>query len=69
MSFEAKKGKNKHRSHTVDQAIIEAVKDNIVGLNINISKKKRALFKAKAAVDNNSMQNIIIEAIDKYIDN
>jgi hypothetical protein len=68
MSFEAKKGKNKHRSHTVDKAIIEAIKDDTVGLNINISKNKRAAFKAKTAINNETMQDVIIKAIDRYID-
>lgn len=68
MSFEAKKGKNKHRSHTVDKAIIEAIKDDIVGLNINIAKNKRAIFKAKTAIKGDTMQDIIIKAIDSYIE-
>ena len=37
MAFEAKKGNKSHRSHTVEAAISEATKDNMVGLNINIS--------------------------------
>ena len=69
MSFEAKKGKNKHRSYTVDQAIIEAIKDDMVGLNINISKNKRTLFKTKAAKNSETMQDIITKAIDRYIEN
>lgn len=69
MSFEAKKGKNKHRSHTVDQAIIEATKVDTVGLNINIPKNKRAIFKAKTAMNGDTMQDIIIKAIDSYIEN
>ena len=69
MSFEAKKGKNKHRSHTVDKAIIEAIKDDMVGLNINIAKNKRAIFKAKTAIKGDTMQDIIIKAIDSYIEN
>ncbi|WP_236869670.1 hypothetical protein [Candidatus Bandiella numerosa] len=68
MSFEAKKGKNKHRSHTVDKAIIEAIKDDMVGLNINIAKNKRAIFKAKTAIKGDTMQDIIIKAIDSYIE-
>ena len=43
MAFEAKKGNKSHRSHTVEAAISEATKDNMVGLNINISKKFRNL--------------------------
>ena len=68
MSFEAKKGKNKHRSHTVDKAIVEATKEKMVGLNINIPKNKRAIFKAKSAINGDTMQDIIIKAIDKYIE-
>ena len=68
MSFEAKKCKNKHRSHTVDKSIIEAIKDDMVGLNINIAKNKRAIFKAKTAIKGDTMQDIIIKAIDSYIE-
>ena len=67
MSFEAKKGNNKHRSHTVDLAIAEATRDTTVGLNVNIPKTKRAAFKAKTALKGDTMQDIIIEAIDRYL--
>jgi len=69
MSFEAKKGKNKHRSHTVDKAIIEVTKDDMVGLNISLPKNKRAIFKVKAAKNEETMQAVIIKAIDRYIEN
>ena len=69
MSFEAKKGENKHRSYTVDKAIIEVTKVDNVGLNINIPKNKRAIFKAKTAMNGDTMQDIIIKAIDSYIEN
>jgi len=69
MAFEAKKGKNKHRSYTVDQAIVEATKDDNVGLNINISKAKRAAFKAKTALKGDTMQDIVIKAINRYLEN
>jgi hypothetical protein len=69
MAFEAKKGNKSHRSHTVEAAISEATKDNMVGLNINISKTKRAVFKAKAAIQNETMQDVILKAIDRYIEN
>lgn len=69
MAFEAKKGKNKHRSYTVDQAIIEATRDDNVGLNINISKSKRAAFKAQTALKGDTMQDIIIKAINRYLEN
>ena len=68
MSFEAKKGRNKHRSHTVDIAILEATKGDVVGLNVNISKAKRSAFKAKAALQGDTMQDIVIEAIDRYLE-
>ena len=67
MSFEAKKGINKHRSHTVDLAIAEVVKGDTVGLNVNISKAKRAAFKSKAASKGDTMQDIVIAAIDRYL--
>jgi hypothetical protein len=47
MAFEAKKGTNKHRSHTVKAAISEAIKDDVVGLNIKLSKKKRRWLMTK----------------------
>jgi hypothetical protein len=69
MAFEAKKGNRAHRSHTVEAAIVEATKDSMVGLNVKISKTKRAAFKAKAAIKNENMQDIILKAIDRYIEN
>lgn len=68
MSFKAKRGNDKHRSHTVDDAIIEAIKDDMVGLNINIPKAKRATFKSKAAINGETMQEVIIKAIDRYLE-
>ena len=35
----------------------------------NISKTKRAVFKAKAAIQNETMQDVILKAIDRYIEN
>ena len=69
MAFEAKKGNRVHRSHTVNAAIIEATKDSMVGLNVKISKTKRAAFKSKAAIKNENMQDVILRAIDSYIEN
>jgi hypothetical protein len=69
MAFEAKKGNRAHRSHTVEAAIVEATKDKMVGLNIKISQTKRAAFKSKAAIKNENMQDIILKAIDRYIEN
>jgi len=69
MAFKAKLGKNNHRSRTVKEAIVEAVKDEMVGLNINISKRKRAAFKAKAALQGDNMVDVILEAVDRYIEN
>ena len=68
MAFEAKKGNRVHRSHTVNAAIVEATKDSMVGLNVKISKTKRAAFKSKAAIKNENMQDIILKAIDRYIE-
>ena len=69
MAFQAKKGNRAHRSHTVEAAIVEATKDKMVGLNIKISQTKRAAFKSKAAIKNENMQDIILKAIDRYIEN
>jgi len=69
MAFEAKKGNRVHRSHTVNAAIIEATKDSMVGLNVKILKTKRAAFKSKAAIKNENMQDVILRAIDSYIEN
>ena len=68
MAFEAKKGNRVHHSHTVEAAILEATKVSMVGLNVKISKIKRAAFKAKAAINNENMQDIILKAIDRYIE-
>ena len=68
MAFEAKKGNKSHRSYTVNEAIAEATRENLVGLNIKISRNKRAALKAKAAIKNENMQDIILKAIDRYIE-
>jgi phage replication-related protein YjqB (UPF0714/DUF867 family) len=68
MAFKAKIGTEKHRSYTTDEAIVEATKEDMVGLNINISKQKRALFKAKTATNSKTMQDVILEAITRYIE-
>lgn len=68
MAFKAKTGTKKHRSYTTDEAITEATKEDMVGLNINISKQKRALFKAKTATNSETMQDVILEAINRYIE-
>ena len=68
MALKAKTSPNRHRSHTVDQAIAEATKDKIVKLNINISKKKRTAFKVKTVANGDTMQDILLEAIDKYLE-
>ncbi len=47
---------------------IEATKDKMVGLNVKISQTKRAAFKSKAAIKNENMQDIILKAIDRYIE-
>ena len=68
MAFKAKTGENKHHSHTVKAAISEATKDNMVGLNISISKRKRLEFKTKAAMKDETMQDVILRAINSYIE-
>lgn len=68
MAFKAKTNSNKHKSYTVQEAINEATKDNMVGLNIRVSMKKRSAFKAKSAANNESMQDVILRAIDSYIE-
>jgi hypothetical protein len=68
MAFEAKIGHKIHRSHTVEAAIVEATKDKMVGLNVKISQTKRSAFKSKAAIKNENMQDIILKAIDRYIE-
>jgi hypothetical protein len=69
MAFKAKTGSQKHRSHTVEAAISEATKEDIVGMSIKISKTKRSTFKSKTAIENTTMQDVIMQAIDSYIKN
>ncbi len=69
MALKAKIGNLKHRNYKTDEAINEATKEEMVGINVNISKKTRALFKAKTAVNNETMQDVIIRAITTYIEN
>lgn len=68
MAFKAKTNSNKHKSHTVQDAINEATKDEMVGLNVRISINKRNAFKAKSATNNESMQEVLLRAIDEYIE-
>jgi hypothetical protein len=68
MAFKAKTNSNKHKSYTVQEAINEATKDEMVGLNVRMSVKKRNTFKAKSATNNESMQEVILRAIDEYIE-
>lgn len=66
MAFKAKTHSNKYQSHTTQDAITEAVKEELVGLSIKISKHKRSAFKAKTAINNDNMQDVILRAIDSY---
>lgn len=68
MALKAKIGTKKHRSYKTDEAITEATKEEIVGLNINIPKNIRTLFKAKTATNNETMQDVLIKAICRYIE-
>ena len=68
MAFKAKTNSNKHKSHTIQDAINEANKEEMVGLNVRMSVKKRSSFKAKSATNNESMQEVILRAIDEYIE-
>jgi len=68
MVFKAKTNSNKHQSYTVQEAITEAVKEETVGLNIKMPKTKRASFKAKTAIKNENMQDVLLKAIDSYLE-
>jgi hypothetical protein len=68
MAFKAKTNSNKHTSHTLQDAIHEATKGEMVGLNVRLLIQKRAAFKAKLATNNESMQDVILRAIDIYIE-
>lgn len=69
MALKAKIGNLKHRSYKTDEAITEATKEQMVGLNINIPKNIRNLFKAKTATNSETMQDVLIKAIYRYIEN
>lgn len=68
MAFKAKISQNKHHSHTVDQAIIEATKEDMVGFSIKLPKSTRSLFKSKTAMKNETMQDVLLRAITNYIE-
>lgn len=68
MALKAKTGNLKHRSYKTDEAITEATKEQMVGLNINIPKNIRNLFKAKTATNSETMQDVLIKAIYRYIE-
>ena len=68
MAFKAKISQNKHQSHTVEQAIVEATKEDVVGFSIKLPKSTRALFKSKTAMNNETMQDVLLRAIANYIE-
>ena len=69
MAFKAKTGVDRYKSPTVQDGVRAAIKNELVGLSIKIPKQKRIAFKAKATMNNENMQDILLNAIDKYIEN
>ena len=66
MAFKAKVSQG-HRSRTTDEAIAEATKEAMKSLIINMPESTHRAFKAKASQRGETMKEVVLAAIDKYI--
>ncbi len=67
MAFEAKVKNRGHRSHTTDEAIKEAVKEDTKNVLIRLTESKHKKFKVKATSNSQSLQEILESAVDDYL--
>ncbi len=67
MPFEAKK--KGHRSRTTDQAIEEATREPQKGITVYMPESVHRQFKTKASENGEKMKDILLRAIDSYIEN
>ena len=65
--MQAKIGKDKHKSHTLETVIKDVTKTKDKAINLNVPEKLHTEFKTKVTSNNTSMSKVLIEMINKYI--
>jgi prefoldin subunit 5 len=67
MSLKAKTSSDRHRSHTVDEAIKKATSKDTVKLTFLVPKDAKVQLKAKAAANDETVTEVLLRAIQEYI--
>ncbi|MCH9659472.1 MAG: hypothetical protein K0U54_01030 [Bacteroidetes bacterium] len=67
MAFKAKTGKDKHTSHTTQDAIKELTKEELKGFHIQLPVKLHTDFKSKVASNGEKMKDVIIKMVQEYV--
>ena len=67
MALKVKPRNQSHRSHTVDEAIEEAGREDTKNVILRLPESKHKKFKVKATSNDQSLQKILEAAVDKYI--
>ena len=67
MAFKAKTDKG-HRSRTTDDAISEALKEPQKGITIYMPESMHRKFKAKVSAKGERMKDVILKAIEEYVE-
>ncbi len=68
MAFKAKTGKEKHRSHTTDEAIRELTKEELKGFHVQLPAELHTAFKMKVASNGGKMKDVIIQLVNGYVE-
>jgi hypothetical protein len=68
MAFKAKTDKG-HRSRTTDEAIAEAAKETQKGITIYLPESLHRKFKAKTSERGEWMKDVLLKAIEDYVEN
>jgi hypothetical protein len=66
--LKVKKGKNSHRSRTVDEAIKDVKKVEEGQISFYLPKEVRKKFKRKAEDEGSNMQDVLVRYIKAYIE-
>lgn len=66
--MQAKIGKDKHKSHTVAEAIKAVTKTELKAIYIMIPKKLHTDFKTKITSNNSNMKEALLKMINSYIE-
>ena len=66
--MKAKTGRNKHQSHTVDQALKDVQKGPEKALNIFIPEELHKAFKMKTTKEGTNMKEVLVDLISSYVD-